>query len=305
MKKAFLFPGQGSQKVGMAADIYAAFDSFRLRFDQANAIVGRDLSKIIFEGPESELTATANTQPALFLVESAITDILYSKGLRPDVTLGHSLGEYSALYAAGLYSFEDGLRIVAKRGELMAAAGTTAPGTMAAVIGLTKERIEEVLHSVTDGVVVPANENSPDQTVISGSKEAVISAGELLTKAGAKRVVMLPVSGAFHSPLMEPVAHEFARFLDAFEFKTPTCPVVTNVTATAIADPAELKQLLVRQLISPVHWVDSMKCICDLGVDTAWEIGPGNVLKGLARKCTETLNVIPCATADNIYSLGS
>jgi [acyl-carrier-protein] S-malonyltransferase len=304
MSSAFLFPGQGSQKVGMAADFAAVFDSVKQRFELANTILGRDLRKIIFEGPEADLTKTNNTQPALFLVETAIADILTGKGVVPSMTLGHSLGEYSALYAAGVYTFADGLKIVAKRGELMAAAGTSAAGTMAAVIGLSKEKIVAVLATITSGVVVPANENSPDQTVISGAIVAVKEASEKLQAAGAKRVVPLTVSGAFHSPLMQPVADEFARFLEGFNFSKPACPVVTNVTAAAVTDPVELKALLVRQLISPVRWVDSMKYVVDQGVGSAYEIGPGNVLKGLARKCSEALNVISCASVDNIYSLG-
>jgi [acyl-carrier-protein] S-malonyltransferase len=304
MSSAFLFPGQGSQKVGMAADFVAAFDSVKQRFDQANAILGRDLVKIISEGPEADLTSTRNTQPALFLVETAITDILIAKGVSPRCTLGHSLGEYSALYAAGVFSFEDGLKIVAKRGELMAAAGISAPGTMAAVIGLTREKISEVLATITEGVVVTANENSPDQTVISGTVAAVNAASEKLQAAGAKRVVPLTVSGAFHSPLMQPVADEFSRFLESFSFLQPRCPVVANVTAAPVSDPLELKRLLVRQLVSPVRWVDSMKYLVEQGVADAYEIGPGSVLKGLARKCSEALNVVSCAAVDNIYSLG-
>jgi [acyl-carrier-protein] S-malonyltransferase len=303
MGVAFLFPGQGSQEIGMGADFFNTFDNVKKRFDEANEIVGRDLKKIIFEGPDAELTSTRNTQPALFTVETAIADCIMEKGITPTVTLGHSLGEYSALYAAGVISFQDGVKIVAKRGELMAAVGAKVPGTMAAVIGLPKDKIAEVLKTVDAGVVVPANENSPDQTVISGEPAAVKAAGEKLSAAGAKRVMPLPVSGAFHSPLMQPVADDLQAFLSSIEFKTPRCPVISNVLAAPVTDGAELKRLLITQLLSPVRWVDSMRYLAANGITSAIEVGPKTVLKGLAKKCSETLNVIPCATVDNLYSL--
>src|SRR5271157_128964 len=217
MRYTFLFPGQGSQKVGMARDFYDSFDCAKRRVDECNKILGRDLSSIIFGGPEEELTRTENTQPALFVVESIIADILREKGIVPSIAAGHSLGEYGALYAAGVFSFEDGLAIVAKRGALMARAGAIMPGTMAAVIGFSKDKILECLAAVK-GTVVCANENSPDQTVISGDVAAVTRACEALKKAGARRAVLLSVSGAFHSPLMAPSAEEFAAFLRPFAF---------------------------------------------------------------------------------------
>ncbi len=303
MAQSFLFPGQGSQKVGMGKDFYEAFEAVKTRLDAANDILGRDLKRCIFEGPEEELKATQNTQPALFTVEAAICDVLAEKGISPVYTLGHSLGEYSALYAAGIYSFEDGLQIVAKRGALMAEAGVASQGTMAAVIGLSKEAIAEVLSGISEGVVVPANENSPEQIVISGDIAAVETACEKLTAAGAKRAVRLPVSGAFHSPLMQPAADAFGPFLDSFTFNTPRCPVIANVTAGPERDPDVIKGLLVKQLLSPVRWVDSISYLKESGIRSCIEVGPGNVLKGLMRKCDRDINVVSCNNVDNLYSL--
>jgi [acyl-carrier-protein] S-malonyltransferase len=299
----FLFPGQGSQAVGMGKDFYNEFETARKRFDSANEILQRDLLKTIFEGPQEELTATQNTQPALFLVESVIADILNEKGITPSYTAGHSLGEYSALYAAGVLSFSDGLKAVARRGEYMAKAGKATAGTMAAVIGLSKEKIAEVLQKVGSGIVVPANENTPEQTVISGEVPAVNEACTLLKAAGAKRAMLLPVSGAFHSPLMQSAADEFSQVLDTITFSKPRCPVITNVTAKPETDPSLMKSFLVKQLVSPVRWVDSMQALVGLDYGTCCEVGPGSVVKGLAKKCQDSLNVISCDTVTNIYSL--
>lgn len=303
MKYTFLYPGQGSQSVGMGKDLYDSFQIAKDRFNMADQILGRNLSSLIFNGPLEELTATQNTQPALFTVEAAITDILGEKGIAPGFTAGHSLGEYSALYGAKALSFEDALNAVAKRGALMAAAGKSKPGTMAAIIGLSKEKISEVLRTVTSGIVVPANENTPEQTVISGEIPAVKEACEKLKEAGAKRALLLPVSGAFHSPLMQSAADEFKEILDSLGFSTPICPVITNVIAKPETDPQVLKGLLVKQLTSPVRWVESMKALSCLDYGICIETGPGNVLKGLAKKCSDSLNVVPSDTATNIYSL--
>jgi len=305
MSYLFLFPGQGSQKVGMGADLAQKFPAARARFETADRILGRGLSTLCFSGPDEELKSTRNTQPALFTIEAAVSDILAENSVTPSCTAGHSLGEYSALYAAGVFSFEDGLKIVAKRGELMADAGTARPGTMAAVIGLPVDRIAEVLGTVTDGVVVAANQNSPDQTVISGEVAAVGKACELLKAAGAKRALTLPVSGAFHSPLMQDAAERFAAFLEPFSFADPRCPVIANVTATAETGGAVIKGLLVRQLVSPVRWVESVACMKTFDPVTMLETGPGAVLAGLVKKCDAALNVIPCGSAENIYSVTS
>jgi [acyl-carrier-protein] S-malonyltransferase len=252
MKYTFLFPGQGSQVVGMGKDLYDTFDTARKKMDLANTILGRDLLKIIFSGPQEDLMATQNTQPALFTVESAITDVLAEKGIVPSFTAGHSLGEYSALYAAGVLSFEDGLKAVARRGELMANAGKEMPGTMAAIIGMERTKIVDVLKMVTSGIVVTANENTPEQTVISGEVAAVNEACEKLKAAGAKRAMLLPVSGAFHSPLMQKAADSYCNVLDTMTFSNPRCPLISNVSAKAENDAAEIKQLVKKQLISPV-----------------------------------------------------
>lgn len=303
MGKVFLFPGQGSQKVGMGSDFLEKFDSVRARFEEASIVLGFDLAKLCVEGPQEELTQTRNTQPALFTIENAICEVLVSQGVKPVVTLGHSLGEYSALCAAGFFSFADGVKIVAKRGALMAEAGKKAPGTMAAVIGMSPEAIGEVLGGLDVGIVVPANENTPVQTVISGEIAAVEAAGEKLKEAGAKRVLPLPVSGAFHSPLMQQAADEFAEFLEGFAFATPACPVVSNVTAQEETDPQKVKELLIKQLVSPVRWVASMAYIKAKNMVDCIEVGPGSVLKGLGSKCDRDINVVSCDTVDNLYSV--
>jgi [acyl-carrier-protein] S-malonyltransferase len=301
----FLFPGQGSQKVGMGSDLAEKFDSARNMFYQANQILGRDIAKLCFSGPEEELKATQNTQPSLFTVEAILVDILKSKGIQPSYTAGHSLGEYGALYGAGVLSFEDGLKLVARRGELMAKAGQKRPGTMAAVIGLTVEQIRAALAQVTDGIVVPANQNSPGQTVISGEVAAVNKACEVLKQAGAKRAILLPVSGAFHSPLMKEAAEEFSAYLAGVSFSVPRCPVVANVTAQPEKDPVQMKKLLIDQLMSPVRWVETMQFLGTAGQASALEVGPGKVLKGLAADCALPINVVSCGTAENVFSLSA
>lgn len=302
MRYTFLFPGQGSQKVGMGRDFFDASDLARRRFDECNQVLGRDITHIIFKGPEELLTQTQHTQPALFTVESLICDFLKEKGIVPSLAAGHSLGEYGALYATGVFSFRDGLAVVAKRGELMAAAGQKTPGAMAAIVGLGKHKIQETLAAV-GGVVVCANENSPEQTVISGEIPAVTQACEACKAAGAKRAVMLPVSGAFHSPLMAPSAEEFGAFIAPITFADPACPVIANVTAKPENSGAAIKKLLVKQLTSPVKWVDSVAVLSRNDPGIVCEIGPGTVLAGLVKKCNGALNVVPCGTVENIYSL--
>ncbi len=302
MSKVFMFPGQGSQKVGMGKDYYDTFEIAKNKIDEANDILDRDLKSIIFNGPEDLLKSTQNTQPALYIIEATINDILQEKGITPSLTLGHSVGEYSALYAAGVYSFKDGLKLVAKRGELMADAGNVCKGTMAAIIGLQKEVIARELAKI-DGIVVPANENSPEQTVISGDVLAVDNACEKLKNAGAKRAIKLPVSGAFHSPLMQQATDEFEEYINTISFENARCPVISNVTAKPEQDAQILKSLLIKQLLSPVRWVDSMNYIKSSDVTSLIEVGPGIVLKGLARKCELEINAISCSNVDNLYFL--
>lgn len=302
MRCTFLFPGQGSQSVGMGKDLYDSFKIAKDIFNRANEILGRDLKEIIFSGPAQELTATQNAQPALFTMEAAIVNILAERDISPSYTAGHSLGEYSALYAAGVISFEDGLKAVSKRGELMAVAGKEVEGAMAAVIGLKREDVVKILEKV-EGTVVPANENSPEQTVISGEVEAVKRACDQMKASGAKRAIMLPVSGAFHSPLMQGAAEEFSKVLELFNFSDARCPVLTNVMAQPETDASVLKGLLIKQLISPVKWVDTMNNLENLDHGICIETGPGMVLKGLAKKCCNSINVVPSNTATNIYSL--
>ena len=302
---AMLFPGQGSQAVGMGKDFYDSGDhpACRSRFEEADKILGRGLTKIIFEGPVEELTKTQNTQPALFVVEAVMTDLLSASGVTPMCAAGHSLGEYSALYAAGVISFEDGARLVAARGEAMAAAGQANPGAMAAVLGMDRDKIIEVIAQVKSGIVVAANENAPEQTVISGETAAVNEACERLKAAGAKRAMPLPVSGAFHSPLMQPAAEKLAEALKSVKFSSPRCPVIANVTAKPETDPVLMKDLLIKQLVSPVRWVDSMTALSAQSPAHCAEIGPGAVLKGLAKKCVPEMNILSCDSVNNLYSI--
>jgi len=303
MRTAFLFPGQGSQTVGMGKDIIEQSDFAKKRFEEANDILERDLTKIILEGPEEILKQTQNTQPALFLVESVICDLLKQSGLFPSHTLGHSLGEYSALYASEVFDFATGIDLVAKRGELMAWAGEKSKGAMAAILGMEKDKIISILLDIKNSTVVSANENSPEQLVISGDAACVENACEALKAAGAKRAIMLAVSGAFHSPLMKPAADEFSIYLQDKKFVNAKYPLITNVRAKVETDGETLKSLLVEQLLSPVRWVDCQKELFAAGVGNAIEVGPGNVLKGLAKKTVEEFNVSNCANWENIISI--
>lgn len=280
MKTILVFPGQASQYVGMAKELYEAHPEARQFIDRAEEILEMPLKRLMFEGPEAELTDTANAQPAI--VAASLAAFLVYEG-EFHMTAGHSLGEYSALAAAGAISFEDALRLVKVRGQLMAQAGERSPGTMAAVIGMEIEKIEEVLKEVP-GTVIVANYNSPGQVVISGEIEAIKRASELLKERGAKRVIPLKVSAAFHSPLMAEAAEAMKEEIERVEFSEPKVSVIPCATARPTKDPAELKEALKRQLLAPVNWVKMMEAARAEGVERFVEVGPGKVLQGLIKR---------------------
>jgi len=282
MKKAYIFPGQGSQYPGMGKELYEQYDEARRLFERANEILGFRITDVMFEGTEEDLRQTKVTQPAIFL-HSVILARLLGERFRPDMVAGHSLGEFSALTAAGALSFEDGLQLVARRANAMQKATEQADGTMAAVLGMDDETVERICAEV-DGIVVPANYNSPGQLVISGERSAVEKAAELLREAGARRVVMLKVGGAFHSPLMEPARQELEKAINQTPFAAPVAPVYQNVTAAPETDPEKIKRNLIAQLTSPVKWTQSVQQMIRDGAVEFYETGPGNVLLGLLRK---------------------
>lgn len=280
--KAYVFPGQGAQFSGMGKDLYENSELARTLFAQANDILGFDIQSIMFEGTEDQLKQTNVTQPAIFL-HSTILAACLGASFRPDMVAGHSLGEFSALVANKTLSFEDGLRLVAKRAAAMQKACELAPSTMAAILGLEDDVVERICAQI-DGVVVPANYNCPGQLVISGSLEAIDSACAQLTAAGAKRALVLQVGGAFHSPLMEPAREELAAAIEATQFDTPICPVYQNVNAQAVTDPAHIKANLVTQLTGAVRWTQIMQNMLADGCAEVIEVGPGKVLQGLFKK---------------------
>lgn len=279
--KVFMFPGQGSQFPGMAKELYETNPTAREMFDRANEILGFDITEIMFNGTAEDLRQTKVTQPAVFLHSVILAKC--SPDFKPDMVAGHSLGEFSALTAAGALDFEDGLRLVSIRAHAMQKACEANPGTMAAILALPAETIEAVCAEV-DGIVVPANYNCDGQIVISGAVDAVAEASEKLKAAGAKRALILPVGGAFHSPLMQPAAEELAAGIESVEFKTPVCPVYQNVTALPTTDPAEIKKNLLAQLTAPVRWTQSVMNMIDDGAASFTESGPGKVLQGLVSK---------------------
>jgi [acyl-carrier-protein] S-malonyltransferase len=285
-KIAFLFPGQGSQTVGMGQSLAAADHDVSETFKKADEVLGESLSSLIFEGPQEKLTLTTNAQPALLTTSIAILNYLRQFGIKPDYTAGHSLGEYSALVASGAIPFEDAVYAVRKRGELMEEAVPNGEGTMAAVLGMDREKLKDVTETVSaEGFPVQlANLNCPGQIVISGSKKGVEEASAKAKEGGAKRVIPLDVSGPFHSSLMKPAAEKFEAVLDSISLNDANVPVIGNVTAEPMSDAAEIKKRLIEQLYSPVLWEDSVAKMIELGVDTFIEIGPGKVLSGLVKK---------------------
>ena len=280
--KAYLFPGQGAQFTGMGQDLYEASADAKALFEAANDQLGFSITDIMFTGDADALKQTKVTQPAIFL-HSVILAKMLGDSFTPDMVAGHSLGELSALTASGALNFDDGLNLVSKRALAMQAACELQPSTMAAVLGLEDAVVEKVCEE-TPGIVVAANYNCPGQLVISGEIEAINTACESLKEAGARRALVLPVGGAFHSPLMEPAREELAKAIESTAFKAPICPVYQNVTANAVTDPEAIKENLMKQLTASVRWTQSMQQMIADGAETFIEVGPGNVLQGLIKK---------------------
>ena len=280
--KAYVFPGQGAQFTGMGKELYENSPLAKELFEKANDILGFRITDIMFEGTAEQLKETKVTQPAVFL-HSVILAKTLGNDFKPEMVAGHSLGEFSALVAAGALTFEDGLKLVSQRAMAMQKACEITPSTMAAVLGLDDKVVEDICEQ-TEGVVVAANYNCPGQLVISGETSAVEIACEALKAAGAKRALLLPVGGAFHSPMMEPAREELAAAIEKTDFSAPVCPVYQNVPATAVKDPAEIKQNLIIQLTAPVKWTQSVQNMIADGATLFTEVGPGNVLQGLVKK---------------------
>lgn len=285
--KAYIFPGQGAQFVGMGKDLYENNEEARKLFEKANDILGFRITDLMFEGTEEDLKQTKVTQPAIFL-HSVILAKSLGFDFQPDMVAGHSLGEFSALVAAGALSFEEGLKLVAKRAAAMQKACEINPSTMAAVLALPDDKVEEVCARIDD-IVGPANYNCPGQVVISGTNEGIDKACEKLLEAGAKRALKLKVGGAFHSPLMQPAQEELALAIEEADIKEPVCPVYQNVDGKPHKDPKEIKENLIRQLTAPVRWTQDVEAMIADGADEFIELGPGSVLQGLVKKINRTV----------------
>ncbi len=284
--KAYVFPGQGAQFSGMGKDLYDQYPQAKEMFEKANDILGFDIMKIMFEGSAEDLKKTEVTQPAIYIHSVIKAKVL---GIQPELVAGHSLGEFSALAAIGVFSFEDGLKLVAKRATAMQAATEQTEGTMAAVLGLEDTIVEEVCEGIEN--VVPANYNCPGQLVISGAVRGIHDACEILKEKGAKRALVLPVGGAFHSPLMQPAREELAKAIENTVFHDAVCPVYQNVPTTAITSSEEIKKNLIAQLTAPVKWTQSVQNMILDGANTFSEVGPGKVLQGLIKKINREVDV--------------
>ncbi|MBT2292558.1 ACP S-malonyltransferase [Paenibacillus albidus] len=300
-KIAFIFPGQGAQSVGMGRDVFEAVPASRAIFEKGDEVLGFPLSKLVFEGPDSELKQTVNTQPALLTASIAYLEALRGQGLTPDYVAGHSLGEYSALVAAGVLSYEDAVKLVRLRGRFMEEAVPGGQGAMAAVLGAEREALAELCRiiSAEAGAVELANVNCPGQIVVSGTAAGVNAVVQRVKEAGGKRAIPLEVSGPFHSSLMKEAADRLAAELMSVTFNKPSVPVIVNVTAAPVTDPEEIRELLVRQVYSPVLWEDSVNWLLKDGVDTFVEIGSGSVLTGLIRKIDKNVKLVNINSLEN------
>lgn len=287
MKQAYVFPGQGAQFTGMGKDLFDSNEQAKALFKKADKVLGFEISKIMFEGSDEELKQTKVTQPAVFI--HSVVAYLCADATQPVATAGHSLGEFSALVAAGALSFEDALSLVSKRALAMQKACEIQPSTMAAILGLEDNVVEEICAQITDEIVVPANYNCPGQLVISGSIAGVELACEKLLEAGARRALMLPVGGAFHSPLMDPAKEELATAIEGTQFSTPKCPIYQNVDGLPYTDPQKIKENLINQLTAPVRWTQTVENMAANGISSFVESGPGRVLQGLIKKVDRKL----------------
>ncbi len=303
-KIAFLFPGQGSQFIGMGKDLYETYPQVKEIFDRADSILEFPLTKICFEGPEAELKQTRYTQPAIFVHSIAVDSLLKEQGIFAGAAAGHSLGEYSALVSAGALTFEDGLRLVKIRGELMQRSGEKHPGTMAAIMGLTPDVVEQVCQQASEiGIVQPANFNSPGQIVISGEVVAVHRAMEIAKTHGARLIKELVVSGAFHSPLMGEALKGLGKALQEVTLHKAALPVYSNVEATPVTEPTKIRHLLEKQLLAPVLWVNIIKNMIADGFDTFYEVGPGKVLTGLLRRIDRSYSCTPLSDLSDLKAV--